>query len=328
MTDYVLRLDLPNGAVRPLTVTGETPAELAAAVHRHARPRLGSRTVDVQFDAETLTGSVWRTGTLAGTFTLEPVTEPEPAAVGDPGAVDHVAHGYTMRDLGRAARAACAADRTLSSDVVTRYDVAWSAIAEHLCAAQVRPSWDELVRAGWQAIYREVREVGRLYGVDRQERSGQVGSAPRFAAYWTGGRMRTESAAEALVERMAVWQVLGTLGQAQREAVVALAVEDDYQAAADMLGIRYGTLTARLRTGRARFRVRWFAPETAPPSRGTDRRVGSRTQSDHCPSGHEYTPENTVRRPSSRGRLCRECERLRGLARSARRRAGREGVAA
>ena len=33
----------------------------------------------------------------------------------------------------------------------------------------------------------------------------------------------------------------------------------------------------------------------------------------HCPYGHEYTPENTYIIPSSGGRVCRECTRLRWI---------------
>ena len=30
----------------------------------------------------------------------------------------------------------------------------------------------------------------------------------------------------------------------------------------------------------------------------------------HCPNGHEYTDENTMKRPSDRGRRCRECMKV------------------
>lgn len=38
-------------------------------------------------------------------------------------------------------------------------------------------------------------------------------------------------------------------------------------------------------------------------------------QKTHCPQGHEYTPENTRINPKSFGRTCRQCERVRSLAR-------------
>lgn len=42
----------------------------------------------------------------------------------------------------------------------------------------------------------------------------------------------------------------------------------------------------------------------APPSRR-----GPAGQRSHCPSGHEYTPENTYSRPGTAWRECRQCKR-------------------
>lgn len=41
----------------------------------------------------------------------------------------------------------------------------------------------------------------------------------------------------------------------------------------------------------------------------------------HCHSGHEYTPENTLRRSDNNGRKCRECERQKAARHNAKRRA-------
>lgn len=319
--DYQLALTPTSQPPAYRTVTGDTPTELAAAIHQHARGILGGQ-ADVHIDPETLTGTVRRAGADAATFTLTPVEQDRTAAI-DSTAPDHVAHGYTMRDLDRAARAACTADRSLSSNISIRYDLAWSDIGEHLVTADQPPTWQELVRVGWQAIYQDVKAVRRLYGVDSTGRSGEVASAPRFVAYWT--HVATDAAGEGLIERLAVHQVLATLPEHQRQAVVALATQDDYQKAAHSLGLKYATLTARIRHGRRAFRTLWFSPETAPPTKGTDRRVASRAGiPNHCPQGHEYTPENTIRRPSSRGRRCRSCEQNRDAARN---RAGRAAAA-
>ncbi|MFI1161427.1 hypothetical protein [Streptomyces sioyaensis] len=314
--DYQLTLTPTGQPPAYRTVTGDTPADLAAAIHRHARGILGGQ-VDVHLDQEALTGTVRRAGADAGKFTLAPDEQDQPAPI-DSTAPDHVAHGYTMRDLDRAARAACTADRSLSSNISLRYDLAWSAIGEHLVTADQPPTWNELVRVGWQAIYQDVKAVRRLYGVDSTGRSGEVASAPRFVAYWT--HTPADAAGDGIVERIAVHQVLATLPEHQRQAVVALATQDDYQKAADSLGIKYGALTARIRLGRRAFRTLWFSPETAPPAKGTDRRVASHAGvSDHCPAGHEFTPKNTriTRRDKSgrKCRRCRACERARSAAR-------------
>jgi hypothetical protein len=233
-----------------------------------------------------------------------------------------VAHGYTMRDLDRLAASACTYDRSMASDATTRYEIAWSAIAEALCTATEPPDWHELFTVGWRAIYAEVREMRHMFGHRDKDGTNEVASSQRFRQYWTLPPDRPE---EGIAERMALPQILAVLSPTEREAVVALAVHDDYQAAADSLGINYGALTARLIAARKRFRAHWYAPETAPPVKGTDRRVGSRTKPlrTHCSNNHELTGDNVYRRPNpkpgKRGeRVCRQCEIARGKARWAR----------
>lgn len=235
-----------------------------------------------------------------------------------------VAHGYTMRDLDQLTKTACRQDRSLASDADTRYAAAWSAIAEHLCAAADPPTPHDLITVGWQAIYREVREMRHMFGHRDKDGTNEVASAQRYRQYWT---FLPERPTEGIVERIAVGQILDTLTDAERAAVLALAVHDDYQAAADALGIGYTAMTVRMVNARKRFRARWYAPETAPPIKGTDRRVGSRTKppATHCKGGkgpHEMTPENTYRRPNPkpgrRGeRVCKACEAERSKARVA-----------
>lgn len=230
-----------------------------------------------------------------------------------------VAHGYTLRDLDRIAAAACTYDRSMASDATTRYDVAWSAIAEALCSAEESPERHDLLTVGWRAIYAEVREMRHMFGHRDKDGTNEVASSQRFRQYWTLPPERPE---EGMAERMAVPQILAVLRPTEREAVIALAVHDDYQAAADALGINYVAFTTRMSAARRRFRAHWYAPETAPPVKGTDRRVGSRTQPlrTHCRNGHELSGDNVYRRPNpkpgKRGeRVCRICESERGKAR-------------
>lgn len=216
--------------------------------------------------------------------------------------MNDIAHGYTLADLDRMARAACAADRSLAGDMTTRYDTAWSAIATALCEAETWPRPETLIRAGWQAIYAEIRAMQHTYGYS--EYVGGFG--PRAAAYWT--RIPADHMDDKVIEPMAAWQILATLTEKELAAVTALAALGDYQAAADALGISYLAFHQRLTAARTRFRRRWYAPETPPPVRGMDKRIRSRTLTNRCPSDHEFTPENTWLSPTGRGgRRCRTC---------------------
>jgi len=42
--------------------------------------------------------------------------------------------------------------------------------------------------------------------------------------------------------------------------------------------------------------------------RGAGKHQSAKT---HCPQGHEYTPENTRQMKQRKGRICRECDRIR-----------------
>lgn len=232
-----------------------------------------------------------------------------------------VGHGYTLADLDAMARAAVCADRSMASDAHTRYGVAWSAIALALVEAPHWPRRETLVRVGWQAIYDEVRQMRHTLGMARDANDRPIdvpmAAGHRAQAYWY---WPTVSFEDHLVERLAVAPILATLTDTERDAVVALAVHDDYDAAARALGIHYPTLTRRLTCARRRFWRRWYAPDAPPPVRGADRRVGTRAQppATHCGQGHELTPENTRARKNERGWVCRVCERERGARRPGR----------
>lgn len=225
-----------------------------------------------------------------------------------------VRHGYTLADLEAIARAACRADRSLASDAHTRYSVALSAIGLALAEADDPPRREDLVRAGWQAIYDEVRGMRHLYGFAEKDGTRGVASSPRFVEFWWHG---TTSFEDALVERLSAPAVLSTLTDSERAAVLALAGHDDYPAAAAALDLRYSTLTVRLSNARKRWYRHWFAPDTPPRITGTDRRVEAhgRPPATHCRAGHEYTPENTRWRRDRKGRDCRACESIRSRAR-------------
>lgn len=254
--------------------------------------------------------------------TYYPTPEPTFATPPGPERTDGLLWGHTVTDLDRAARAAVIADRSRSMDQRTAYDIAWEGIASHLVDADTAPSYRDLVTAGWQAIYAEIRQGDRMRGIPEANRGYDVATRPRFAQYW--GRMTAPSHETRIVERFALEQILPALTEVQQRGLAALAVQGDYQAAADLLGIEYKALVARVGYARKRFLACWFEHETPPKRRRTDRRVGSRgEQSGSCPQGHEWTPENTrwtirtVKGTARHSRRCRACQHDRDVARRA-----------
>jgi DNA-directed RNA polymerase specialized sigma24 family protein len=221
----------------------------------------------------------------------------------------HIAHGFRLRDLDQMTRAAAIADRTMALGYQDKKDIAWSAIAEALVTAQETPDRQALIRVGWQAIYRTVRDSYRSRGYNDD---GEA--MPRFAMFWTNPY--TPSHEHHVVESIATHQVLDTLGEIYRDAIVALAAHGDYQRAAQSLGIQYAAFTVRLSTARRQLLALWHEGETPRRVRTTDRRVGAygRDLATRCSEGHEWTPENTyIRHRKLRGkphtsRVCRACE--------------------
>lgn len=235
-----------------------------------------------------------------------------------------VKHGYTLRDLDQMTRAAVIADRSMAADIDTRKDTAWSAIAEHLCAAEDPPARQELIRVGWQAIYREVRTAYRQRGrPDNAWEDYEPVVTPRFALYWADSGI-APSHEHRIVEGLAARQILEILTPIYRDAIVALALFDDYRLAAEALGIKQKAFEQRISVARRRLLARWFEGETPRQVRSTDRRIGAydKPLATHCSNGHEWTPENThIRHRLLRGkrhasRTCRACEQERGARRS------------
>lgn len=222
----------------------------------------------------------------------------------------HVAHGFSLRDLDRMTHAAAIADRSRALDYADKMAIAWSAIAEALVAAAEPPDRQALVRVGWQAIYRTVRDDYRSHG---RNDDGEV--MPRFAMFWFSP-VTHDSPENWIVEAVAVGQVLDTLTPIYRDAMVALAVHDDYLRAARSLGIEYKAFVARIGVARKRLLTLWHEGEAPHRVYYADRRVESHsvTLATHCQNNHEWTPENTyIRHRMLRGkphksRVCRACE--------------------
>lgn len=178
--------------------------------------------------------------------------------------------GYNLADLDRLTRAALWRIWGTCLDYSTRYELAWSAVAECLYAApeDSPPAPGDLISAGQDAIAACADSEQRHRGYDRETGDGM----PRWAAYWHGQRPVHEPEAP-LIERMALWQVWPELTPGQRGALLALAACGTRDAAAESLGISARTLGHHLDAARRRFTALWHEHETPPGFWGSDRRV-------------------------------------------------------
>jgi hypothetical protein len=95
---------------------------------------------------------------------------------------------------------------------------------------------------------------------------------PSFGLYWDSVARHTASHEDAVIERTALWQIWEQLSACEREALLALAIHDEYATAANALGLQYYTYCARVRRARKRFLELWHEGEAPSRPWGRDRR--------------------------------------------------------
>ena len=179
-------------------------------------------------------------------------------------------HGYNLADLDRLTRMSIARVYGLTIDYRTRYELAWSMIAEALYAADSDspPTPNDLVLAGQKAISQSVYDEMHHRGYDSNKGGGCM---PKFAAYWEGMR-RWVGPEAGVVERLALAQIWERLAPTHREALHALSVCEDYGAAAELLGKSYGTFASSISRARRAFLELWHEGEEPSRPWGFDRR--------------------------------------------------------
>lgn len=218
-----------------------------------------------------------------------------------------IRHGYTLADLDRLARTAAVTAHGGALDPLTRYQLAWSAIAEHLAAASDHPTRADLLAAGRAEIHADL--AAALHARGYQSVAAGPGSMPRWCAYWH--HPDSDRAEDRVTDSIAIGQTLTLLTRRQRQAVTALAVLGDYPEAAAALGLSYARCAALIAEARRAVWAAWYAPDAPPSYRGHDKRRGSHLPRTHCPSGHALDGDNLRLRRRTRGRVervCRACE--------------------
>lgn len=185
-------------------------------------------------------------------------------------------HGYSVADLDNLAGRVVRNNMTWwpAGDRGDQHAAAWEGITEHLRAAAARPAEHELLEAGRRALARDVRDSMRHHGARRDG----TNDGTNFTKYWMWQAMPPVDVA--VVDRVAVTQILAVLTPRQQAAVKALAACGDYRAAAELCGIRPQTFRALLGRARREFFRLWHEGETPSRPWGCDRRAYRRPATD------------------------------------------------
>ncbi|MFE5871615.1 hypothetical protein ACFQ6V_23625 [Streptomyces roseifaciens] len=201
---------------------------------------------------------------------------------------DQLPHGYTLHALDQLVRTGILRNPWYQAvDTDERYAAGWHAAAELLYTATEPPLPHDLIHAAWYAADNMTRRSMEHRGIPRSRGEKYTGrdDVPHFHAYWTTVARHTASPEEPIVEHRALIQIWPHLTPRHQAALQALAVHEDYQTAADSLGLAYYTFCAHVRQARAVVLALWWEGET--PRRGwRDRRRNTEPKQLHSISAH------------------------------------------
>lgn len=163
-----------------------------------------------------------------------------------------VLHGYTMGDIDRIARTAVvnrySGGRRSSTDADELFEAAWGAIVELLCSSETAPAGQDLYVAGVRGVTAVRGEINRHRGVDLRDPWSGTYAARGFLRYWIDP-WPGSPVEDAVVDRLAVLQVMAGLNLRERDHLLLLALHDgDVAAAASMSGcVSYRALVTAAR---------------------------------------------------------------------------------
>jgi hypothetical protein len=150
-----------------------------------------------------------------------------------------IAHGYSFQDVRKlAGYAAHRSHWVRAMPAQDRFDLALSAIAEFLVAAEDRPAEQEMAIIGVQAINKDMiarmRHEGSSYD---KPRDPQGPNMDNFCIYWWPYTSHVASHENGIVEKVALAQILPRIKPVHREALLTLAMQGTYDKGAAAIGI-------------------------------------------------------------------------------------------
>ncbi|WP_214055988.1 hypothetical protein [Nocardioides aquaticus] len=214
--------------------------------------------------------------------------------------IAELAWGYTMADIDSMSFKAARRSRGgWTLDFKDKQETAWGAIVEMLYTSTDQPAYFTLLTCGTDAVDREARHVNRSHGV-REGRPGDD-EKPRFLQYWLPVIGPMSDFTDKICEREALPQILSKLTPSEYETIVTLAAYGTQKAAAEALGLKLPTYSARLWNARMRLWRFWFEGETPPPK--------TRSSATTCRYGHLRSEYGFINNHGSQS--CRRCSRNR-----------------
>lgn len=172
-------------------------------------------------------------------------------------------HGYSLDDVSRIAHLAVMRhrwDTAIGFD--DRIELAWSAIVEHLWAAQDHPAVGALIRAAMTAIGQEAHGDQQAHGISTRNRHEHTAA---FFRFWIEPSRHVTALDERVTERIALWQIWDALRPAEQRAFMALAAHGDHALAAEAAGLTCESFHTQIHRARRSFLKLWHEGET--PSR-------------------------------------------------------------
>lgn len=167
--------------------------------------------------------------------------------------------GYTLDALDHLTRTALTRYRS-PTDTDERYACVWHAIVEALLLAEDPPDPQHLLRVATRALDHHRTAELHHHGSPVTNPYTGLGTAPQYVRYWTS-LPHPYPPPDAIVDHLAVQQILTMLPPRQRAALTALAAAGDYQGAATLLGLTVNGTYAMVAKARLRVLALWHQGE-------------------------------------------------------------------